>query len=213
MATPQVAIRAIQFRLGLRDRDSRSQLTQDVVEVVAAIVQDERRGLHRQPDAFANIGAHRFRKAKGGRHDADDGASLVIHPDGLAHDGRIGMECLAPQPFREQDHLGSVRSALLRLVKVRPISGCTPSMEKRFGLTLGDMTEAGASAPDGTLPLPARRQRIPLDHAYVFRIDRDLGEVRRGLVADIPVVEPRCGPRPCAASAGLMITEHVRASA
>src|SRR5437660_8840016 len=86
----------IYFLLCLRDGGPGPEFAYDSEEVVSPVVQHCWSRLHRDPQAFLQVGPDLLRKPKARRHDSDDGVGLSGETDALAYHSLVGTESLAP---------------------------------------------------------------------------------------------------------------------
>src|SRR5262249_12817004 len=101
------------IRFSLRHAYARFQCGSDVKEMAASLFLHLRSWLDGQPEPLVQVFSHHFRKAKAVRHNTDDSSWLPVYSHGLSDNSAVGIEAVAPQPFRKQDYLWTIRLALI----------------------------------------------------------------------------------------------------
>ena len=86
----------IYFLLRLGDGRPWPKFAYDFEEVVSPVVQHCCSRLHRDPQAFLQVGPDLLGKPKVSRHDSDDRVGLARETDALAYDTLVRMESLPP---------------------------------------------------------------------------------------------------------------------
>src|SRR6185369_11523073 len=86
------------------------------------------------------------REVETGRHDAEDGVRLAVHPDVAPDDAGIGAEPPRPEAMAEDDHPLATRLVLARAEDPAALGRDAEDVEERGG-------DAGADRPFGRLPL------------------------------------------------------------